>query len=75
MWPPTMSVTNIRGFGSPSAVIAIDAVYIVAPFLLGTVADASPGLGVECAVAGAASLVGAAALAAFGGSSAGDDDG
>jgi len=52
-----------------------DAVYIIAPFLLGTVADASPGLGVECAVAGAASLVGAAALAAFGGSSAGDDDG
>ena len=66
--------------GSEATALALpravgDAVYIVAPFLLGTVADASPGLGVECAVAGAASLVGAAALAAFAGSSAGDDDG
>lgn len=41
-----------------------DAVYIVAPFLLGLVSDASPpSSGVECAVAGGASLLGVIALA------------
>ena len=38
-----------------------DAVYIVAPFLLGVVADTSA-MGIECAVAGAATLAGVVAL-------------
>ena len=38
-----------------------DAVYIVAPFLLGVVADRSA-MGIECAVAGAATLAGVVAL-------------
>eukprot|EP00929_Paragymnodinium_shiwhaense_P100125 TRINITY_DN62184_c0_g1_i1.p1 TRINITY_DN62184_c0_g1~~TRINITY_DN62184_c0_g1_i1.p1 ORF type:complete len:545 (+),score=92.50 TRINITY_DN62184_c0_g1_i1:169-1803(+) len=40
-----------------------DAVYIVAPFALGLVADASLPLGVDCAVAGAAAIIGAMSLA------------
>ena len=45
-----------------------DAVYIFAPFLLGTVADtagATPGI--ECAVAGSAGVLGAIGLALLGG--------
>jgi len=44
-----------------------DAVYIVAPFVLGLVADANPGFGIECALAGVASLAGAIALAILSG--------
>ena len=43
-----------------------DGVYIVAPFVLGVVTDLVGLPGVECAVAGAASLLGVLALAALG---------
>ena len=43
-----------------------DSVYIVAPLLLGTVADAVPVQGLECAVAGGATLLGALVLASCG---------
>ena len=43
-----------------------DAAYIGAPLLLGLVADSTAQMGVECAVAGAASLAGALALACLG---------
>ena len=39
-----------------------DAMYIGAPFLLGLVADAAPGMGFECAFAGGAVLLGTLAL-------------
>ena len=42
-----------------------DGVYIVAPFVLGIVADIAPA-GVECAVAGAATALGVLALAILG---------
>ena len=45
-----------------------DAVYIFAPFLLGTVADAAGATpGIECAVAGGATVLGATGLALLGG--------
>ncbi|CAB9502609.1 Quinolone resistance protein NorA [Seminavis robusta] len=44
-----------------------DGTYIVAPFLLGTVADKALGMpGLECAVAGSATILGALALAVLG---------
>ena len=47
-----------------------DAVFIVAPFALGSVADSLPQApGAECAVAGGAAALGAVALALFGGES------
>eukprot|EP00961_Rhodomonas_salina_P208395 2812254-Rhodomonas_salina.1 len=44
-----------------------DAVYIVAPFMLGLVADMAGAKGVDCAVAGVLTLLGVAALGLLGG--------
>ena len=45
-----------------------DGTYVVAPFLLGVVADSAPASsGLECAVAGGFSLLGVAALGFLGG--------
>ena len=68
----TAFAQELAPLGSEATSLALpraagDGTYIVAPFMLGLAADAFVGTpGVECAVAGSASLFGALALALFG---------
>ena len=67
----TALAQQIAPKGSEAEALALpraagDAVYVVAPFLLGSVADSAVGAsmpGADCAVAGGATLLGALALA------------
>ena len=66
--------------GSEATALALpkavgDAVYIVAPFLLGVITDKETVVGTECAAAGALSLLGVVALQVLGGDGSEDEGG
>lgn len=63
----TALAQELAPFGEEATALAFpraagDSTYIVAPFILGTIADKTPGLGLECAFAGILGLLGTLAF-------------